>query len=171
MPLEEKDNLLTNQTSYPLSLMNRLLLATPSMRSNTSPSTPSTMPSSPTPGSPLTDVEESENEDFFLQNIPPLDLSFDFWDEDDIIIIDTLFDPEDPANHQPPFQDRNPDFILNWTRKERKRAEKAIEVNNVDDLKSKVKCILFYLFHAQVLKMLFSCRRCLSPVVETLTSS
>jgi hypothetical protein len=103
------------------------------------------MPSSPTPGSPLTDVEESEEEDSFLQNIPRLDLSFDFWEnEDDIIIIDTLFDPEDPVNKQPPFQEHNPDFVLNWTRKERKRAEKAIEVKNVEDLKSKVKCILFY---------------------------
>jgi hypothetical protein len=134
-----------NQAPYPLSLMNRLLLSTPSTRSNASASTPSTMPSSPTPGSPLTDVEESEEEDSFLQNIPRLDLSFDFWEnEDDIIIIDTLFDPEDPVNKQPPFQEHNPDFVLNWTRNERKRAEKAIEVKNVEDLKSKVKCILFY---------------------------
>jgi hypothetical protein len=171
MPLEEEVNLLTNQMSYPLSLMNCLLLAIPSSFSTTLPSIPSTMPSFPTPGSPLTDVEELENENFFFQKIPPLDLSFDFWDnEDDFIIIDTLFDSKDPMNHQPPFREHNPYFILNWTREERKRAEKTIKVNNVEDLKSKVKCILFYLFHKHVLKRLFSCKRCLSLVVETLTS-
>jgi hypothetical protein len=101
-----------------------------------------------------------------------LDLSLDFWDnEDDFIIIDTLFDPEDPVNHQPLFQECNPDFILNWIREERKRAEKMIKVNNVEDLKSKVKCILFYLFCEHVLKRLFSCRRCLSLVIKILTSS
>jgi hypothetical protein len=90
-PVEEEDNNITmNWAPYPLSLMNHLLLSTPptpSIHSNTPASTLSTMPSSPTPGSPLTDVEELEEEASFLQNIPRLDLSFDFWENEDDIII------------------------------------------------------------------------------------
>ena len=58
--------------------------------------------------------------------------------EDEIIIIDTLFDPEDPLNKQPPFQEGDAHFILGWTRKERMKAERAYEVENAEDLKHRV---------------------------------
>jgi hypothetical protein len=118
---------------YPLSLMNQLLLSAPS-------STPSTSQSpnnaSPILSSPLTDIED-EDDVPFDGHIPPLNLSLDIGEED-VIIIDTLFDPEDPVNKQPPFRECDSFFILEWTRKERKKAESAVVIENMDDLKCRV---------------------------------
>jgi hypothetical protein len=117
---------------YPLSLMNQLLLEPPSLNATSSSSSP-IQGSHISPGSPLTDLEE----DSFHEDIPPLNLAWTTRD-DDLIIINTQFDPEDPINKQPPFQEHDAEFILEWTRKERKKAELAKAVENVDDLKSRV---------------------------------
>jgi hypothetical protein len=127
-PLEDVDTPIKH--SYPLSLMNQFLLSAPS-------STP--INSTPIPGSPLTDIDiEDDDEDSFSGHNTALNLVFDI-KEEDIIIIDTLFDPEDPANKQPPFHECDPLFILEWTRKERKKAEMAVVIENVDDLKYRVR--------------------------------
>lgn len=110
--------------------MNRMLLAPPSMIMTGS--------SSPDHSSPLTDLDE----DSFPDDIPPLNLGSNILEED-LIIIDTQFDPEDPLNKRPPFQDRDPYFILEWTKKERKKAERAVVVENVHDLKSRVSKLSF----------------------------
>ena len=90
------------------------------------------------PGSPLTDLEDETS----LEDIPPLPLSFGAAspraEDDGVVIIKTQFDPDHPVNKQPPFHNREPDFILEWTRKERKRAEKALVIDSVDILKEKV---------------------------------
>lgn len=119
---------------YPLSLMNHFLLAP---QSSTPCSSRSPNPSSPTPDSPLTNIEDDDDEDSFRGHISPLHLAYDIREED-VIMINTLFDPEDPANKRPPFHDRDPSFILEWTRKERKKAENALVIENVDDLKNMV---------------------------------
>ena len=122
--------------------MNQLLLEPPStMHSNVPSSSRSAVRYSPTPHSPLTDIED---EDSFSEDISPTHLPFNLGEEN-IIIIDMLFDPEDPMNKKPPFHDHNPVFILEWTRKERKKAEKALVIENVDDLKYRV-CLLFFAF-------------------------
>lgn len=85
----------------------------------------------------MTDLDE----DSFHEDIPPLDLTHvltDNFREEDLIIINTQFDPEDPINKEPPFGEKDANFIFEWTRKERKKAEKAEVVENVDDLKSRV---------------------------------
>jgi hypothetical protein len=118
--------------------MNQFLL---SASSSTPTTSQSPINSTPIPGSPLTDIEDDE--DLFREDNTVLNLAFDILEED-IIIIDTLFDPEDRANKQPPFQERDPLFILEWTRKERKKAEMAVVIENVADLKSKVSLFLWY---------------------------
>ena len=132
-PLE--DDLAINRP-YPLSLMNQFLLSAPSSGPTTSQSS---INSTPIPGSPLTDIEDDE-ETFSGDNT--LNLAFDIREED-IIIINTLFDPEDPANKQSPFQECDALFILEWTRKERRKAEKAVVIENIDDLKKKVRLFLW----------------------------
>lgn len=125
---------LDGQAHFPLSLMNQLLLAPSSLTPSSSSSSPS-QGAYITPGSPLTDVDE----DSFHEDIPTLALSLPSnIREEDLIVIDTQFDPEDPVNKHPPFQGHDANFILEWTRKERKKAEKALVIENVDDLKYKV---------------------------------
>ena len=101
--------------------MNQFLLSAPSSGPTTSQSS---INSTPIPGSPLTDIEDDE-ETFSGDNT--LNLAFDIREED-IIIINTLFGPEDPANKQSPFQECDVLFILEWTRKERRKAEKAVVI-------------------------------------------
>jgi hypothetical protein len=113
--------------------MNRFLLAPPS--SSPSSSQP-TIPSSPFPGSPLTDIED-DDEDSISGHIFPPQLPSHIREED-VIIIETLFDPEDPANKRLPFRSSDPSFILEWTRKERKKAKSALIIKNLDDLKYQV---------------------------------
>ena len=132
-PLADKDYARSQLGPYPLSLMNRCLLAPPPYIPTTSNSIASiALPS--TPGSPLTDIED---EDLSDEHIPSFDLGSPM-PEDEIIIIETLFDPEDPVNKQLPFQEGDAHFILEWTRKERMKAERAYDVEDVEDLKHRV---------------------------------
>ena len=117
--------------------MNQFLLSAPSSTPTTSQSP---INSTPIPGSPLTDIEDDE--DSFSGDNTMLNLASDIREED-VIIIDTLFDPEDPANKRSPLQECDALFILEWTRKERRKAEMAVVIENVDDLKKKVSLFLW----------------------------
>lgn len=119
--------LLEEEDHYPLSLMNQLLLGSQSSAGGVQGAGAFI-----TPGSPLTDLEEDDI------SPPPLLFQSSSDMDEDVITIHTQFDPGDPLNKQPPFQNRDPDFILEWTRKEREKAEKAYVIDNMDDLEQKV---------------------------------
>lgn len=89
-----------------------------------------------------------------IENIPSLNLPYIIL-EKDIIIIDTLFDPEDPVRKWPPFHNNNPNSRVNKegeeeVRRERKKSEKALVIKNIDKLKYRVYLLLFYFLQNKI---------------------
>jgi hypothetical protein len=80
------------------------------------------------PPSPLSDIESDH--DISAQPSP---VSID-----NLLIIKTPYNIDDPVNKTMPFKTTDPDFIWKWTLEQRQLAENAKVAKDINDLNKKV---------------------------------
>jgi hypothetical protein len=97
------------------------------IRSILDSSTLYTIAESSPPPSPVSDIESEHEYDFSTTNTV-----------ENIHIIDTPYIIDHTINKKKPLESKKADGIWKWTKKQRKRAEKAKVASDVNDLKEKV---------------------------------